>query len=49
MLALTASDPESKEHKQRVEKYGEIDMEQEDFTMTHFFVGGSRCRSMAKK
>jgi dipeptidyl aminopeptidase/acylaminoacyl peptidase len=37
MIAFTAPDPESKEHKQRKEKYGDLELVQQDYSMVHLW------------
>jgi dipeptidyl aminopeptidase/acylaminoacyl peptidase len=37
-IAFTSPDPESKAHKDRVEKYGEYHIVSDDYTMTHLWV-----------
>ncbi len=37
-IAFMAADPESKAHKERTEKYGEYEIVQGDYTMTHLWV-----------
>ena len=38
MIAYTASDAESKDHKQRKEKYGDIEIVQQDYSMVHLWM-----------
>jgi dipeptidyl aminopeptidase/acylaminoacyl peptidase len=37
MIAFTAPDAESKEHKQRKEKYGDLELVQQDYSMVHLW------------
>ena len=37
MIAFTTADPESKEHKNRKEKYGELEIVQQDYSMVHLW------------